>query len=845
MTYESLQRTITAKRILIKIMIVLLSTALVTTGVLVYTTLKAKADGAFVATVTQTDPLTYNGAEQTVTPNVEFTYDGAAVDGSNITMTYSLTGAEDSYGSADTVLKFTTAGDRTVYYKATGTINVTQMVANPEHETNPEAPEQIEQEVPQSVNYSGEFTVSIAKPTLTLTWDATTSFPYDGSEHKPGATVSGVVGQDNITVEVTGGESEIGNSHTATAVISSTPAEVLSNYNLPTNTTQAFSITTVPLTLTWTNTSFAYDGTAHKPTATLSGILSGDAISVNVSGEQINIGSYNARAAITGSSEVLERYTMPSNLTQSFTIRAANIGTFYPSAKSVSVDYNGQEQTVDLGMQESSLTKTVEGVVYTLSGLTASATGKDAGNHEGTITGTAVIRDASGNDCTDQFTVSIPTNSGNLTIRPKSIANATIKLENDGKLYYKKGTSQTPKVVSVTVDGMTVPSDAYTVNCTPQTDVNYGYTLSVSANSGGNFSGTATTSWEIKENSKDVTNPTVVTSGGKKSGSSYSSGSRSGSSYSSSSSSSGSGSRGSYGSTSSSGGGYYDADGNWVEDESVEGDGGIILTAEEVLRYVEISFDKENGQTSDGTAINAPTIKVASIKQAAQAILSEEAKQAIREDKHVSIKITTKAIEAEPTEDEKAAMESGIRNYSNRLPGLTKGMYMDIAIETSIDGGPWQQTTVTTEPVQFIIDVPSDLQKLADTFYVMRIHDGECTLLYDRDKDPATVTIETQLFSTYVMMYQDEEAAMAEGAGTLSATENRTAVSGAGTEKKYWVILYIYLTAILGVGIAILVLQVREMSWKDSLYAQRRPERAMAQPQQQPRNKEKLAGVQA
>ena len=50
----------------------------------------------------------------------------------------------------------------------------------------------------------------------------------------------------------------------------------------------------------------------------------------------------------------------------------------------------------------------------------------------------------------------------------------------------------------------------------------------------------------------------------------------------------------------------------------------------------------------------------------------------------------------------------------------------------------------------------------ADVFYVLRLHEGEATLLYDVDDDPETVTINTDGFSTYVLLYQDNKAADSE-----------------------------------------------------------------------------------
>ena len=72
--------------------------------------------------------------------------------------------------------------------------------------------------------------------------------------------------------------------------------------------------------ITWSNTSFTYDGNPHKPTAAATGVLSGDTVTIEVTGDQTNVGTYTATAAsIYGNRS--SNYVLPSsNTTCSFTI---------------------------------------------------------------------------------------------------------------------------------------------------------------------------------------------------------------------------------------------------------------------------------------------------------------------------------------------------------------------------------------------------------------------------------------------------------------------------------------------------------------------------------------------
>ena len=79
------------------------------------------------------------------------------------------------------------------------------------------------------------------------------------------------------------------------------------------------SITALEAALSWSNTSFTYDGQAHVPTATVSNLVSGDACTVTVEGAQTNAGDYTATATALSNSN----YKLPATVTQGFTISKA------------------------------------------------------------------------------------------------------------------------------------------------------------------------------------------------------------------------------------------------------------------------------------------------------------------------------------------------------------------------------------------------------------------------------------------------------------------------------------------------------------------------------------------
>ena len=221
------------------------------TSVTLKTTVKASAVGCSVD---------YDGKSHFISVNVTAPLEGATImysDESN-----------DSYSGTNPT--FDEAGEYTVYYR------VTADGCYPAY---------------------GSAIITISPKEAELSW-TDTAFTYDGQIHTPTAAVSNLLDGDICTVTVTGGQKNYSAyAYTATAIGLTNP-----NYKLP-DTESAkqtgFTIAQKELGVTWSNTEFTYDGTAHKPTAALTGVVAGDSCGVTVSGEQTNAGdNYTATATI-------------------------------------------------------------------------------------------------------------------------------------------------------------------------------------------------------------------------------------------------------------------------------------------------------------------------------------------------------------------------------------------------------------------------------------------------------------------------------------------------------------------------------------------------------------------
>lgn len=150
------------------------------------------------------------------------------------------------------------------------------------------------------------------------------------------------------------------------------------------------------------------------------------------------------------------------------------------------------------------------------------------------------------------------------------------------------------------------------------------------------------------------------------------------------------------------------------------------------------------------------TARVADAAAIAHAILSEEELAEAEQGQTIEIRIDVERLEAVPQEDAEVIV-TGIEDCQEQIPGLVMGMYVDISMYMRIGSGDWNAIHATNEPVEIILDIPDELAGLTADFYIMRAHEGEYLLMEDLDETPETITIQTEAFSTYAILYQTRE----------------------------------------------------------------------------------------
>lgn len=149
---------------------------------------------------------------------------------------------------------------------------------------------------------------------------------------------------------------------------------------------------------------------------------------------------------------------------------------------------------------------------------------------------------------------------------------------------------------------------------------------------------------------------------------------------------------------------------------------------------------------------NALTATLATSKEELiTAVLTEEDKAKIDAGKDIKIVLQIEN-QPQPATEDKTAVENAIGGLTN----YKIGQYLDVNLFKVI-GDEQSQITTTNAALTISFEVPAALRGSGRTYSVIRVHDGKTTVLEDKDKNPNTVTIETDKFSTYALAYHEEK----------------------------------------------------------------------------------------
>lgn len=156
---------------------------------------------------------------------------------------------------------------------------------------------------------------------------------------------------------------------------------------------------------------------------------------------------------------------------------------------------------------------------------------------------------------------------------------------------------------------------------------------------------------------------------------------------------------------------------------------------------------------------NAPATNIStSTEELKDMLLTDDEKQQVQNGTNIRIVLEVQDAGNTVSVSDRAAVAQALNGY-------TVGQYLDIDLYKLV-GTDRTDITETAKKIRIVITVPDSL-KNADSsktraFAVIRVHDGGAELLADLDDSADTITIETDRFSTYGIVYQDNGTAPTE-----------------------------------------------------------------------------------
>ncbi len=178
---------------------------------------------------------------------------------------------------------------------------------------------------------------NIVARVLGISWDSTVEFTYNGSAQYPKATFTNTVAAETVNPTYTSYNNKNAGDYTVSVTLNN------SNYTLSGELSCEYKILARKVTLTWSQTSFTYNGKAQAPTVRFGNLVSGETLSATYSSTATNIevGSYTV--SVTGISST--NYELPSNVSCTYSIAAKTLTVKWPADKTL--EYTGTAQAIE------------------------------------------------------------------------------------------------------------------------------------------------------------------------------------------------------------------------------------------------------------------------------------------------------------------------------------------------------------------------------------------------------------------------------------------------------------------------------------------------------------------
>lgn len=159
-----------------------------------------------------------------------------------------------------------------------------------------------------------------------------------------------------------------------------------------------------------------------------------------------------------------------------------------------------------------------------------------------------------------------------------------------------------------------------------------------------------------------------------------------------------------------------------------------------------------------------------SAQELASFVLTEDEKRQVENGTDATMRLTVVDAENRVSDADQAAVGAVSGSY-------VLGQYLDINLYKDMGGGNITRITAPLgKNIALTMAVPDRLKntdrKKTREFAVIRVHDGAAAVLPDQDRDANTITIETDRFSTYAIVYKDTEVGSNDGGNKSTVSKN-------------------------------------------------------------------------
>lgn len=177
-----------------------------------------------------------------------------------------------------------------------------------------------------------------------------------------------------------------------------------------------------------------------------------------------------------------------------------------------------------------------------------------------------------------------------------------------------------------------------------------------------------------------------------------------------------------------------------------------------------VSTKIEKDKTAPGLRI------VTAFPALADATLSEAEKEAAQTGTDISLVFSIRNVENTLSSTDKETLIQTLKDYQI-------GQYLDISLFKVMENKR-SPITKTAGKIRLTLTLPAELtgkgRITTREFAVARVHDGEISVLQDMDTDSASVTVDTDCFSVYAIVYKDTAGAGNTGNGNKDKSPNKT-----------------------------------------------------------------------